>query len=301
MALQVQIWQKDIVENLYPDNGFAVKSVDDSAYVNAKKVHIPNAGKPSAVAVNRTQKPATATERTDNDLEYDIDELTTDPIYIPDADMVELSYDKRQSILANDREELTNVAAQNILYKWADGVKVFIATSGAATKAHTSKDATGNRKKITRADVLALMTKFNQDNVPEQGRYLLLDANMYADLLEDLSESDRAGFFACADAEKGIVGKLYSFNVMQRSQVLRTKGDKSLLKWSESNSANELAAGLAWQEKCVSRALGQVKMFANQQDALAYGDIYSFLVRTGGSRRRWDSSGVALVVEAPTA
>ena len=56
MALNKEIWQSDIVENFYPDNSFASKSVDDSVFVENHKVHIPNAGAPSNVERNRTQK-----------------------------------------------------------------------------------------------------------------------------------------------------------------------------------------------------------------------------------------------------
>ena len=73
MALNISIWQGTLVENFYPDNSFASKSVDDSVFVKAHKVIIPNAGKPSNVKRNRTAKPATVNTRTDNDLEYEID------------------------------------------------------------------------------------------------------------------------------------------------------------------------------------------------------------------------------------
>ena len=56
-------------------------------------MHVPNAGKPSGVKVNRRSLPAQIQERTDNELTYNIDELTTDPIRISNADSVELSYD----------------------------------------------------------------------------------------------------------------------------------------------------------------------------------------------------------------
>ena len=182
MALNKQVWLKTIVENLFPDNSFAIKSIDDSIFVDNKTVHIPNAGAPSNVVINRSTKPASVSQRTDNDLTYDLDELTTDPIYIPHADTVELSYDKRQSILWNDRTRLHEEAHQNLLYKWFNADKT-VETQGAARAAHTSATATGNRKKMTKETVLALMTKFNQDNVPAEGRYILLDACMYADLL----------------------------------------------------------------------------------------------------------------------
>lgn len=301
MALNISIWQKTLVENFYPDNSFASKSVDDSVFVSAHKVIIPNAGKPSKVVKNRQTKPATVSERTDNDIEYVIDELTTDPIYIPNIDKVELNYDKRNSIISNDRAQLQNEAHLNLLDRWGKGVKPanFLLTTGTKERdAHTSETATGKRKCITKEDLLKIMTRMDADNVPEEGRYLLLDAYMYADLLADLSESDRWMFQNSANMQKGVLGNLYGLNIMKRSKVLRVKNDKTLLSWSEDAVAGELAAGLAWHEKSVSRALGEIKIYDSINNPLYYGDIYSFLLRTGGSVRRYDNKGIYLLAEA---
>lgn len=304
MALNKQIWLSTIVENLYADNSFATKSVDDSAFVVNKTVHIPNAGAPSKVVTNRKEKPATVSQRTDNELTYDMDELTTDPIYIPNIDTVELSYDKRNSVIANDRAQLQEAAHVNILERWGGGLKTdhVLLTTGAATRAaHTSATATGQRKPICKADVMKLMTAMDADNVPEAGRYLLLDAYMYADLLNDLSESDKWMFQNSADVQKGVLGNLYGFNIMKRSSVLRVTSAKVLLKWSAEGVTTELAAGIAWQEGCLSRALGEVKMFDDTDNPTYYGDIYSFLVRTGGGLRRYDKKGVFMLAEAASA
>ena len=296
MALNKEIWLTTIQENFFPNDSFAAKSVDDSAFVDNKKVHVPNAGAPSGVEINRANLPAAVSKRQDKDLEYSIDELTTDPIHIPNIDIVELSYDKRQSVLYNDRSQLQKEAAQNLLYRWGTGAKVF-ATTGEARVAHTSLASIGNRKKITKADVLSIATQFNTDDVPATERYLLLDAAMYADLLEDLTDKELSAFLASADAQRGVVGNLYGFEVMQRSKVLRTTAGKVVSKWTEEDAASELAAGLAWQKSCVSRAMGDVKMFDSLDDPLYYGDVYSFLLRVGGEKRRYDKKGVELLVE----
>lgn len=301
MALNIQIWQHSLVENFYPDNSFATKSVDDSVFVNARKVHIPNAGSPSGVKKNRTVKPATVNQRTDQDLEYEMDELTTDPIYIPNIDVVELSYDKRNSIIANDRAQLQEEAHINLLERWGAGVAKgnILLTSGSNQRdAHTSDNSLGKRKRICKEDLLGIMTKMDADNVPEAGRYLLLDAYMYADLLADLSESDKWMFQNSANMQQGILGNLYGFNIMKRSKVLRVKSNKSLLSWSEEGEAGELAAALAWQEQSVSRALGEIKMFDSTNNPTYYGDIYSFLLRTGGAVRRYDKKGIYMLAEA---
>lgn len=301
MALNISIWQTTLVENFYPDNSFASKSVDDSTFVHAHKVIIPNAGAPSKVQKNRTVKPASVNQRTDNDLEYEIDELTTDPIYIPNIDTVELSYDKRTSIISNDRAQLQDEAHLNLLERWGKGVpasNVLLTTGTTERNAHTSDTATGKRKRITKEDLLAIMTRMDADNVPEEGRYLLLDAYMYADLLADLSESDKWMFQNSANMQTGVLGNLYGLNIMKRSKVLRVKTDKTLLPWDEDAVAGEMAAALAWHEKSVSRAMGEVKMFDSTNNPMYYGDIYSFLLRTGGSVRRYDKKGVYLLAEA---
>ena len=256
MALNREIWINTITENFYPDNSFMAKSIDDSAFVNNKTVHIPNAGKPSSVVINRSEKPAKIKEREDNELTYNIDELTTDPIHI----------------------------------------------SNVAREAHTSATASGNRKKITKAVVMKVFVRFNMDDVPADGRFMLLDAAMYADLLDDLTDKELSAFLACADASRGVLGKLYGFEIMQRSQVLRTTANgAAILKWEEDDADTELAAGLAWQQDCVSRALGDVKMFDDMGNPTYYGDIYSFLVRTGGSPRRYDGKGIAAIIESNAA
>ena len=300
MAIQRELWQQAIIEGLFADNSFMSKAVNDDMYVEmGKKVHIPNAGAPSGVEVNRATVPATVAKRTDTDVEYTLDELTTDPIHIPHADTVELSYNKRNSVIAQDRAALVEAAAENLLYRWAPASAQFVRTSGDAVAAHTPS-ATGSRKKLTKKDVLALMTKFNADNVPQADRYLLLDANLYAQLMDDLTEGDQRAFFASADAQRGILGQLFSFNVMQRSRVLRYATAGTLSKWSTAGAAADNAAGLAWQLQSLSRALGEVKMFDSTDDPLYYGDIYSFLVRVGGAVRRSDKKGVYALVQAST-
>lgn len=298
MAIQKELWQNTIVEGLFADNSFMSKAVNDDMYVDqGKKVHIPNAGAPSKVEVDRATVPATAKKRTDVDVEYTLNELTTEPIYIPHADMVELSYSKRNSVVSQDRLTLIEKAAEQMLYNWAPASGNFIRTSGAKSVTAHTPTASGNRKALVKADVLALMTKFNADNLPQEDRYLLLDAYMYAQLLDDLTEGDQRAFFASADAQKGILGKLFSFNIMQRSQVLRYATGGSLTKWSAGGAATDNAAGLAWHESCLSRALGKVKMFDSMDNPLYYGDVYSFLVRVGGTIRRNDKKGVYALVQ----
>lgn len=297
MGIQKEIWLRELVGNFFPDNSFASKSISDDAFVQAgKKVHVPNAGAPSGVQKNRTSLPGSIQKRTDVDVEYTLNEFTTNPILIPDADTVELSYDKRMSVIAEDKAELQRVAYEDLLTSWAPDKDKCIYTTGAAKAAHQT-GATGNRKSITAEDVLSLQTKFDQENISPDGRYLLLDAVMYSELLQSMTVTDKIGFFQAADVKRGVVGQLYGFNVMKRSTVLRyavTSGAATGL--ATTNAATDCAAGLAWQERCVRRALGEVKMFDESGSPTYYGDIYSFLLRCGGTKSRADKKGVYAIV-----
>jgi len=302
MAVQKEIWQRDIVEGLFADNSFLSRAVNDDMYVNeGKRVHIPNAGAPSGVALNRDSLPATVYKRTDTDVNYDLDELTTNPILIPYADMVELSYNKRNSVIDQDRKELIFKAAEAMLAKWLPASANRVQTTGMGVPAWTPS-ATGLRKALRPADVAALQLRMNADNVPIEGRVLLLDANMYQQLLDGMTQTQAIGFFQAADVKRGVMGMLYGFEVMMRSTVYRFAVDGTLKAYGADGAATDLAGGLAWQRDSVSRALGEVKMFDKIDDPTYYGDIYSFLVRVGGAIRRYDKKGVyAIVTDTATA
>lgn len=298
MALTKEIWLSAIIANLFADNTFAVRSTDHSAFVSNKTVHVPNAGAAPGVTKGRTTFPATVTSRTDADLVYSISEFTTDPFRVANAEKVELSYDKRESIISSSRSALIDAVHADLIKSWVPASYTYVTTTGDAAPAHLAS-ATGNRKKMTKADVLAIKKKFDKDNVPQTGRCLVLDYEMYNQLLNDLTANEYNAFLSTADAVKGTVGTIYGFDVYMRSDVLRTVAAGSSL--ASTDAASDGAAGLAWQEDCVSRAVGEAELFDSPNDPLYYGDVFSMLVRAGGSYSRNDKKGVVVIAQATAA
>jgi hypothetical protein len=294
MALQTQIWINSIVELLFADNTFAARSIDHSAFVTDKTVHVPNAGSAPSVVKNRSVFPATAAQREDYDLTYDINEYSTDPVHIQDAERVELSYNKRESVLKQMKSALADKAHIDLALSWVPSGYAKVGTSGAAAPAHMPS-STGNRQAMTKADVLAVKNLFDLDDIPQTGRCMLLDAVMYNQLVASLSESEANAFNASVNAQRGILGRLYGFDFYMRSSVFRVAANGASM--ASSTSATTSAAGLAWQEDCVSRAMGNHELFENNKDALFYGDVMSALVRAGGSYIRNDKKGVAVIYQ----
>ena len=301
MAVQKEIWMNTIVEGLFAQNSFLSKAFNADEFVQqGKTVHIPNAGNPSNVVKNRTTFPATVTARTDVDLTFDMDEYTTDPIKITNADKAELSYPKRNSVLKQDKAALAKAVAEDFIYKWSPADTYTIETTGAAVAAHTPSGV-GNRKAFTKADVKSAMVAFNKQDVPQENRYMLVDADMYAQLLDSMTDKDSLAFFSQADVANGILGKLYSFNIMMRSRAALYDVNDAPKLWSAAAAGDDNAAALAWHENSVCRALGQAEMFDDTSNPLYYADIYSFLVRAGGRPMRSDVAGLLAIVQAPSA
>lgn len=304
MGLQVEVWQKDIVENLFADNSFLSKAFNADMYVLAGKVvHIPQAGTPASVSKNRAVLPAAVVKRNDSELTYALDEYTTDPRLIPDADKVELSYDKRQSVIAEDKANLVEVVSNEFIYNWSPTAAASILrTTGAAVLSHLDS-ATGNRKSFQVADVSAAAFTMNKQNIPKQGRFCIVDSWMYKQLLDSMTENEKTAFHSQANVAEGTIGKLHGFLFYERSAGAKytnaaTPAPKA---WDAAGAATDNAAAIFWQQNSVERALGTVKAFDNPGDATYYGDILSFLIRAGGRIRRADNKGVVAVVQAATA
>ena len=71
MAVTVEIWQKDIIDNLFKNNDFAKRAFSEDEYViGGKVVHIPTAGNPDKSYKNLTVFPVNAVKRTDDEILY---------------------------------------------------------------------------------------------------------------------------------------------------------------------------------------------------------------------------------------
>lgn len=301
MAIQKEIWQDHIEGNLFKNNEFLLASTDAGQFVlQGKVVHIPQAGALPAVSKNRSSLPATVTLRADSDITYSLDEYTSDPILIPNAETFELSYNKRESVLAEHEASLRQTIADNILITWAPAVaSAYLRTTGADVAAHTDS-ATGNRKKFMSKDLKAAQLALNKQNVPMEGRYALLSADMFQQLTDDLDVNAYRDFSAAYNVKDGVLGRLFGFNIMMRSSVVTYTNDTTpaVKAYGAAAAAADNDAVLCWQQDAVERAVGAVRFYERVDDPTYYGSVYSTSVRMGGRRRRNDSKGIIAIIQA---
>jgi len=300
MALQKEIWITDVVGNLFKANPHLQYAMNADGFVlNGKVVHIPNAGNKPNVEKNRTKYPATITKRNDIDIYFVLDEYTSDPVKIDNAEKYELSYDLRNSLLGESKAAIAEMVGDWMLRNWAPSATACIKrTTGSTTVA--AHYGTGVRKVITLEDIKGIQKLMNSWSIPQEGRFAQLDAEMYDQFTSLLNVTAYRDFSAAYDISRGIVGKVYGFEFLDpRASVLKYANDTTPAPSDPGSADNttDNGAALFWQKDLVVRAMGENEMFSNENDPQHYGDIYSFLLRAGGRIKRNDSKGVVALVQ----
>ena len=302
-GVSVEIWVNYIIDRLWKDNSWLKKAFsDDDKVLAGKIVHIPQPGAKPSVVKNRNQYPAAAVRRTDTDVVYALDEYTTDPTHIVDADKVELSYDKIDSEYGDHAGTIVETAADDMINKWLKDIPEanIIRTSGVAVPA-TLDNATGNRKSFTEADLRRVKLAMNKQKVPKTERYVLLTEDMEDQLQASLSVTQNRDYSKALDPVNGVVGRLHGFDIYTRASVAAATAAGVIKALGSANDATDHEVSLAWQKNSVARALGEVKFFENPDRAEYYGDVYSALLRAGGRRRREDNAGVIAIIQEAAA
>lgn len=259
MALQKEIWLSSLIEGLFAENSFASRSLDHSEFVENHVVHVPNAGAGPNVEVNRSVFPASVVRRTDAEVTYELKNYTTDPIVLQGAETIELSYNKRESVIRMSRATLMNKVYSDLLDTWA-------ASSGAITPSATVSESIRNAR-----------LQFDKDLIPQEGRYMILTPDSYMQLVGELTDAANAHFLAGADPVRGTIGKWMGFDIYERP------------------IGTGAATIFAWWSEAVSRAVGEVKLRTNEDDPTWYGDVLSCEVRAGGAAVRSDGKGLLIL------
>jgi hypothetical protein len=305
MALETSLWIPTIREQLLPEGSFMRASTDESAFVQHKTVVRPQAGGFPSVLLD-ARGTLTAINRDDNSNNYEIHDFRTTPTVVEDIEAIEVSYDKMRSVVSAHSAVLNLKMANWLLYEWSPTVASNIIRTSGATRVAQTPSATGNRKSLTLEDFFKAKQLFDDMDLPEEGRNVLLPSFMYTDLLlankSELLSMDKTGE---ARFGSGTVMELLGFRIFKR-------GRRNLLGYTNATTpqpinpfsndyngtANANAAALFWHELAVAHAMSDVKVYENNDDAEWQGTKISARVRAGGQKTFSDQTGVLAVVEA---
>ena len=307
MALIKEIWVSDVQEALNRNADFLPYSVDHSAYIAFGTVHVPQSGSNPTVVKNPATFPLSINERTDTDRTYSLNQFALEPILITNLDELQISYDKRQSVLGQQITTLTQRIGDEVAISWsATGASNIVSTTGSAVATSLAPGATGTRKAVTLADIAALASKLDKDNVPRQNRKLLMSTDMFWELFE-ISDVIRASYNGFQNQPNvlanGIVAMLYGFEIMMRPVVsVYANSTTSPKAFGAATATTDNLACIAFHSTTVARALGSMTPLydsgSNGNGKPEYlGSIFNMEVMLGSAILRADMKGVAAFVQ----
>ena len=308
MALIKEIWVSDVMEALNRNADFLPYSVDHSAYIAFGTVHIPQSGSNPTVVKNPASFPLTINERTDSDRTYLLNQFALEPTLITNLDELQISYDKRQSVLGQQISTLTQRIGDEVAISWsATGSDNIVATTGTATGTALAPGATGTRKEVTLLDIANLAKKLDKDNVPRGGRKLLMSTDMFWQLMgiSDVLRASYNGFQGQPNViQTGVVAQLFGFDVMMRPVVSVYANSTTVPKaFGAATATSDNLACIAFHSSTVARALGSMTPLydsgSNGNGKPEYlGSLFNMEVMLGSAILRADMKGVAALVQA---
>jgi len=307
MAIQREFWLNSIQEVL--TKGFEIISQvaeNDSAFVQGKKIHVPNAGASAAVARGNTVYPAPISERTDTTVEYDLTSFQVAPTRLGWSDLQQLSYDKMQSVIQSKLGKLDETIKDYALSQWwthnSGAADRLVSTSGTDTTQNWLNTGAALCKHIVGADVRNAAKILDKEKFPASDRFLLLDYEMFWQLVGDLTYN-AARIEVLPGLYPTINIPVYGFKVIQLPYVAAVSANTGTVTPIAPNAAdgtftytaNSRAIGLAFHKSAVSYAWTPPQMFGAQGDPTYYGDVVSAEIWGGGKYRRSDGKGVVAI------
>lgn len=303
MAIELSIWKQDIQDVLYSSQEFLNYIPDYNTFLDGrgKTLIMPQSGD-IPVVVKGGALPSSdlaLVQRTDTTLSQDLEIYRIYPISLNwDLSDTQLSYDKRSSIFGQAYNKAAEVIGDDVLYNIALNLPTnptqFVNTSG-STGTSLGISATGTRKKLTAADVMAAASILDSQNVPSDGRYLVLHSSLYYELIQDQAVL-YAQNFGKAVQEKGVIMEYAGFKIIKRSKVLQysTAGVLKDFNNSFSGASTDNIGCLAFQKDSVFKVMGSLEAF-EERSALRQSDIVSFKQYSMGGKQRSDFKGICVI------
>lgn len=266
--LNTEIWLPELLEAFVPDDSFLNEARDMSAFVEHDKINLAEAGALPDVLVNNTTYPIPTTQRTDTPIAIELDHMSTKSTLVRRLETMELAYDKLSSVVWGHKEALRQkvleLAAQEYAPAGHSKQTPVVGSSGAVE---------GGVKKLTFEDLLELDTAFDNAEVPQNGRVLVLCATHKKHLRQQDIKTYKEVF------ERKLFGsfKVYSLADDRVPRYHRATGVK--LAAGGGTAATKTLCSIAFQKNEVMRAVGTAEMFVKRKDPDEQGDKLNFLMR----------------------
>lgn len=263
MALQTEVWVRDIKENPVPDHSFINASTDMSEHVENNTLHLAEAGIEPGVhedyfAGNEDPLPVANIEDIPN--EVVLKTYSTEQTRHRQLQDVELQYNKRQSIINRHRTSLEKNLGKRAAFAWTPG----------ASDAYNEVKILGGSDSVI--DAIIDMELFYRKLDKGTGLNLCLSPEHMAKIRKEDKDLYK-------DIVKNPGEIIYGFKIYSYSQTpLFTSADVKK-PFGATAEAGDKPSSFTWATDEVFRCFGSVDLYATLRDSGLQADILSFAQR----------------------
>ena len=254
-----EVWTGELVKKLNAglQATFLNGIPDYSTNVNNEVIHLVDVGGDPDVLVNNTTYPIPIQDLEDGDIAIGLDKFQTKATRVTDDELYAISYDKFGSVVERHRESIVTVKYKKFAHALAPyshtAKTPVIQTSG-------ETDTATGRKKITPKDIIALKRAFDNMEVPEDGRVLVLCPDHVNDLLEQ-DQSFKEQYY---NYTSGKLMNMYGFEVYTFVNAPYFNKNGVKLAYNATPTATDHKGSFAFYRPRMFRAQGTTKMYYSE-------------------------------------
>ena len=302
--IQTIVYSRELQKQLFPDNSFYKKSVNESGLAaTAKTFEIPNLSDiGEANETTRTVLPLTVIKSDDDKVTGSMKEFYCNPILVEDEEEIVANYSKRQNKQLQQAFSLNAKCADYAAYQWLPTGSSNILVSTGTARATNVVGLSGNRLALLKADILKVYNKLLRMNVQGGNGHMfgLLTPDAYTDLL---GIADFVDYEKIGRADKlalGIVGTICGIEMLVRSKnghigALFTSANARIK--TVGTAATDRPVNLFWHSGYVCTAESNVKTYIDQDNPTYLGTVINASVRFGAEKCRVDEAGIVALAE----
>ena len=258
-GIYTEVWTGELVKKLNAglQATFLNGIPDYSTNVNNEVIHLVDVGGDPDVLVNNTTYPIPIQDLEDGDIAIGLDKFQTKATRVTDDELYAISYDKFGSVVERHRDSIVTVKYKKFAHALAPyshtAKTPVIQTSG-------GKDAVSGRNKLTPKDIIALKRAFDNMEVPEDGRVLVLCPDHVNDLLE-LDQSFKDKYY---NYTSGKLMNMYGFEVYTFVNAPYFNKNGVKLAYNAVPTATDHKGSFAFYRPRTFRAQGSTKMYYSE-------------------------------------
>ncbi len=257
-GVYTEVWTGELIKRLNAGlkADFLNGIPDYSAKVDNEVIHLVDVGGDPDVLVNNTTYPIPVQDLTESDIPVGLDKFQTKATRVTDDQLYALSFNKYAADVERHGNAILTVkykkAAHALTpYSHTDKTPV-IATSGAAD--------TSGRKKLVIQDIIALKRAFDNMEVPEDGRVLVL----CPDHVNDLLEADQSFKDKYYNYTTGKLLNMFGFEVYTYVNCPYFTKEGVKVAYDVTPAATDLKGSFAFYRPLMFRAQGSTKMYYSE-------------------------------------